>query len=260
MSAQDTPSASERNERESVDEVLSIVETYGPWGTDINESLRFQIVLAEEVKALRKQRAAFSMDASNLQHELDVLRTRSQSVRIVGGDVFPANHPNPQAVRWAKTVLQHKDAATAHEIIAAEELVRLASDTKSSSGESEALRLCRKWIEEDEGRTLEKIVEIDDMSRTRTGRPGFNEQFVAMCRAVIAAGTVSASEESKDAARYRHLRDELIEWKPAYYDGGQKLCMGKQGRFDLLWPNNESNLDAAVDASMNSTDRTVRDA
>lgn len=38
---------------ESVDEVLSIVETYGPWGTDINESLRYQIVLADEVKKLR---------------------------------------------------------------------------------------------------------------------------------------------------------------------------------------------------------------
>lgn len=44
-------------ERESVDEVLSIVESYGPWGRDINESLRFQIVLADEVKRLRSARS-----------------------------------------------------------------------------------------------------------------------------------------------------------------------------------------------------------
>lgn len=46
--------------RESVDEVLEIVGTYGPWGPDINESLRFQIVLAEEVKALRGRKANLS--------------------------------------------------------------------------------------------------------------------------------------------------------------------------------------------------------
>lgn len=52
---------------------------------------------------------------------------------------------------------------------------------------SDALQLCRKWIEEDEGRTLEAIVSIDETSRMRTGRPGFNEQWVAMCKAIIAA-------------------------------------------------------------------------
>jgi hypothetical protein len=38
--------------RESVADVLSIVESYGPWGADINEGLRFQIILADEVKRL----------------------------------------------------------------------------------------------------------------------------------------------------------------------------------------------------------------
>lgn len=53
-----------------------------------------------------------------------------------------------------------------------------------------------------------------------------------------------------DAKRYRFLRDELVEWKPAYYDGGQRICSGKKGRFDLLWPHDESNLDAAIDTAM----------
>ncbi|HDR9497631.1 TPA: hypothetical protein QDC06_000833 [Burkholderia cepacia] len=39
--------------REPVDEVLEIVASYGPYGRDINENLRFQIVLADEVKRLR---------------------------------------------------------------------------------------------------------------------------------------------------------------------------------------------------------------
>jgi hypothetical protein len=41
------------DERESVDEVLEIVSSYGPYGRDINDALRFQIVLADEVRCLR---------------------------------------------------------------------------------------------------------------------------------------------------------------------------------------------------------------
>lgn len=39
--------------RESVDDALLIVESYGPWGADLNTSHRLQIVLADEVKRLR---------------------------------------------------------------------------------------------------------------------------------------------------------------------------------------------------------------
>lgn len=73
------------SERESVEEVLKIVGTYGPWGTDINESLRYQIVLADEVKRLQIARAAFSRDASELQHELDELRASLSSVAAPDG-------------------------------------------------------------------------------------------------------------------------------------------------------------------------------
>ncbi|WP_321914790.1 DUF551 domain-containing protein [Paraburkholderia sp. J11-2] len=38
---------------EHVNEVLAVVESYGPYGLDINEGLRFQIVLADEVKRVR---------------------------------------------------------------------------------------------------------------------------------------------------------------------------------------------------------------
>jgi hypothetical protein len=41
--------------------------------------------------------------------------------------------PSDDAVRWAKVVLLHRDAATALEIVAAEELVRL-SDRSASNG------------------------------------------------------------------------------------------------------------------------------
>ena len=39
-------------ERESVDDALLIVESYGPWGPDLNEAHRRQIVLADEVKRM----------------------------------------------------------------------------------------------------------------------------------------------------------------------------------------------------------------
>ena len=40
-------------QRESVDDALMIVESYGPWGADLNDAHRRQIVLADEVHRLR---------------------------------------------------------------------------------------------------------------------------------------------------------------------------------------------------------------
>ena len=40
-------------ERESVDDALMIVESYGPWSADLNDAHRRQIVLADEVLRLR---------------------------------------------------------------------------------------------------------------------------------------------------------------------------------------------------------------
>lgn len=40
--------------RESVSDALMIVESYGPWGPDINDAHRRQIVLADEVKRLQQ--------------------------------------------------------------------------------------------------------------------------------------------------------------------------------------------------------------
>lgn len=40
--------------RESVSDALMIVESYGPWGADLNDAHRRQIVLADEVKRLQQ--------------------------------------------------------------------------------------------------------------------------------------------------------------------------------------------------------------
>ena len=40
-------------QRESADEALLIVKSYGPWGADLNDAFRRQIVLADEVRQLR---------------------------------------------------------------------------------------------------------------------------------------------------------------------------------------------------------------
>ena len=70
-------------------------------------------------------------------------------------------------------------------------------------------------------------------------------QEIAELRAKLAAA-------EKDAERYRFLRDELIEYKPAGYDGR------KDGRFDLVWLSGISDLDRAVDIGIaHSTPRQV---
>ena len=46
-------SGREKPVRESVADALLIVESYGPWGADLNDAHRRQIVLGDEVKRLR---------------------------------------------------------------------------------------------------------------------------------------------------------------------------------------------------------------
>lgn len=72
------------------------------------------------------------------------------------------------------------DAADEHE-------AALASAPRAEVGDKETLMLCRQWLEADEGRSLEDVIRIDEMSWTRTGRAGFNERFVALCKAIVAA-------------------------------------------------------------------------
>jgi hypothetical protein len=97
-------------QRETVDDVLAVVESYGPWGNDIREDFRFQIVLADEVKRLRIARDAFSRDASELQHELDTLLSASSaSGDIDSADIaearwhFCVKHGFPQRHRASTT-------------------------------------------------------------------------------------------------------------------------------------------------------------
>ena len=44
-------------ERESVDDALLIVGTYGPWGADLNDAHRRQVVLADEVLKLQGEQS-----------------------------------------------------------------------------------------------------------------------------------------------------------------------------------------------------------
>lgn len=50
---------------------------------------------------------------------------------------------------------------------------------------SKALQLCKAWIESDEGRSIDNIVELEDKANAM-GTKAWNEDFVAMCRAVKA--------------------------------------------------------------------------
>lgn len=76
----DTPCHS----REPVNEVLEIIETYGPWGMDLREELRWLIVLADEVKRLRIQLHLTNLDQANTEAELNEVRKRIKYLKIDG--------------------------------------------------------------------------------------------------------------------------------------------------------------------------------
>jgi hypothetical protein len=48
----------------------------------------------------------------------------------------------------------------------------------------------------------------------------------------------------KDARRYHFIKDEILEYKPAGYDG----CL--YGRFDGWWKSESNDLDALVDEKL----------
>jgi hypothetical protein len=55
-------------ERWSVDDVLLVVSTYGPWGADLNGVHRQEIILADEVLRLRESEKAL---VATLRDEMD---------------------------------------------------------------------------------------------------------------------------------------------------------------------------------------------
>ncbi len=56
-------------ERESVADALMIVDSYGPWGADLNDAHRRQIVLADEVRRLASQLAHWKTFAIHAEGE-----------------------------------------------------------------------------------------------------------------------------------------------------------------------------------------------
>lgn len=93
---------------ENIEEVLEIVETYGEYGMDVNESFRYQIILANEIKRLRalhfsppspppagvvvqseveEMLGAFAADA--LQEDFDGVKEWARAVKIEFRDGAP---------------------------------------------------------------------------------------------------------------------------------------------------------------------------
>ena len=80
-------------QRESVDDALMIVESYGPWGADLNDAHRRQIVLADEVKRMTGMSEALQAewdrecgDADTILHALGLepanCRTDGGSLKV----------------------------------------------------------------------------------------------------------------------------------------------------------------------------------
>lgn len=50
---------------------------------------------------------------------------------------------------------------------------------------SNALELCKEWIESEEGHKLDYILRTEDLANAK-GKKAWNEDFIAMCRAINA--------------------------------------------------------------------------
>lgn len=58
---------------------------------------------------------------------------------------------------------------------------------------ADVLHLCKQWIEQDEGRPLEEILDLEQRCRDKLDKGAFNEKFIAMCRALHAALSAPAT-------------------------------------------------------------------
>jgi hypothetical protein len=76
-------------ERESVDDALMIVESYGPWGADLNDAHRRQIVLADEVLRLRGLYEMAVRGRSEMRTALRLAREGYASEAATGLPVLP---------------------------------------------------------------------------------------------------------------------------------------------------------------------------
>lgn len=79
-------------ERESVDDALMIVESYGPWGADLNDAHRRQVVLADEVKRLRH---LYEMAVRGRAEMRAALRTEREGYDIMGLAEEQRQKPGP---------------------------------------------------------------------------------------------------------------------------------------------------------------------
>ena len=75
--------------RESVDDALMIVESYGPWGADLNDAHRRQIVLADEVLRLRGLYEMAVRGRSEMRTALRLAREGYASEAATGLPVLP---------------------------------------------------------------------------------------------------------------------------------------------------------------------------
>ena len=76
-------------DRESVDDALLIVESYGPWGADLNDAHRRQIVLADEVVRLRKLYEMAARGRAEMRTALRIAREGYTSEAATGQPVLP---------------------------------------------------------------------------------------------------------------------------------------------------------------------------
>ncbi len=101
--------------RESVADALLIVESYGPWGPDLNDAHRRQIVLADEVKRMNGTaealQAEWDRECGDTDKILRLLGLAPGNCRTDGGSL---------KLQMVLGALEHRDVMTRREARKAE--------------------------------------------------------------------------------------------------------------------------------------------
>ena len=77
---------------DSIDDILSVVESYGPFGLDVNNAIGYQIKLAEEVKRLRVSLNEMTA-ARDYEKRAHAKATAYWTARFSAAPTVPAQEP-----------------------------------------------------------------------------------------------------------------------------------------------------------------------
>ena len=93
-------------ERETVEDALLIVNTYGPWGADLNDAHRRQIVLADEVKRLQSVYSMAVQGRADMRSRVKELTLAEDGAKEAYGVLVQSKHDAEAECKHLRELLQ----------------------------------------------------------------------------------------------------------------------------------------------------------